>query len=71
MYLAGRNDKVDAINTLMLQRLEGEMKAFKANIRGAMRETAYPTDAILHLKVGAQVMFTVNDSAERRVNGTL
>jgi ATP-dependent exoDNAse (exonuclease V) alpha subunit len=71
MYLAGRNAKVDEINTLMLGRLESPMISFKAKVRGAMKESAYPTDEILHLKVGAQVMFVVNDSGGQRVNGTL
>lgn len=71
MYLAGRNDKVDSINSLMLDRLEGETKTFQATIRGAMKEKSYPTDEILHLKIGAQVMFMVNDSGGKWVNGTL
>jgi hypothetical protein len=71
MYLAGRNAKVDEINALMLGRLKSPVVSFKAKVRGAMKESAYPTDEILHLKVGAQVMFVVNDSGGQRVNGTL
>ncbi|MDR0650621.1 MAG: hypothetical protein LBG59_04380 [Candidatus Peribacteria bacterium] len=71
MYLAGRNAKVDEINALMLGKLESPVISFKAKIRGVMKENVYPTDEILRLKVGAQVMFVVNDSGGQRVNGTL
>jgi ATP-dependent exoDNAse (exonuclease V) alpha subunit len=71
MYLAGKNAKVDEINALMLQKLESPAVSFTAKVRGAMKENAYPTDEVLRMKVGAQVMFVVNDSESRRVNGTL
>ncbi|MDR3169467.1 MAG: AAA family ATPase [Candidatus Peribacteria bacterium] len=71
MYLAGRNAKVDEINALMLEKLDTPIVSFNAKVRGAMKESAYPTDDILHLKVGSQVMFVVNDSNGQRVNGTL
>ncbi|MDR2190648.1 MAG: AAA family ATPase [Candidatus Peribacteria bacterium] len=71
MYLAGRNSKVDEINAQMLEKLSTPSVSFTAKIRGTMKESSYPTDEVLHLKVGAQVMFVVNDSNGQRVNGTL
>jgi hypothetical protein len=51
MYLAGRNDKVNEINELMLSKLTEKTMTFKAKVRGAMKENAYPTDEYLRLKV--------------------
>ena len=38
---------------------------------GSFAESAYPTDEVLQLKVGARVILLRNDSAGRWVNGTL
>jgi hypothetical protein len=51
MYLAGRNDKVNEINEIMLGKLTGKIMNFKAKARGAMKESAYPTDENLRLKI--------------------
>ncbi|MDR0860432.1 MAG: ATP-dependent RecD-like DNA helicase [Candidatus Peribacteria bacterium] len=73
MYLAGRNDRVNEINTRKLGQLEHPPHMFQAKIKGAMKkkEKSYPNDEFLQLKVGAQVMFIVNDGDGRWVNGTL
>ena len=71
MYLAGRNSTVDELNREMLEALEGEEFCFPAEVKGRMSPSAFPTEEKLKLKVGAQVMFMVNDSAGRRANGTL
>ncbi len=55
------------INALRLQALPGEEAVFQAIVRGDFPEHAFPTEASLVLKPGAQVMFVKNDiSRERR-----
>lgn len=71
--LAGRNDTVSRINHTKLESLPGEVKAYVAEITGDLKESYFPTEKELKLKVGAQVMFLKNDRQKptRWVNGTL
>ena len=76
--LATRNDIVNAINRRHLDALPGVAQTARAEITGdfGRGENAYPADAELRLKVGAQVMFLRNDTASfgeppRWVNGTI
>lgn len=76
--LATRNDIVTRINAKHLAALPGRLQTADAEITGdfGRGESAYPADAALTLKVGAQVMFLRNDSGAfgeppRWVNGTI
>ncbi|GAA1466751.1 ATP-dependent DNA helicase [Microbacterium thalassium] len=76
--LATRNDIVNAINRRHLDALPGRLQTANAEINGdfGRGDAAYPADAELRLKVGAQVMFLRNDASNfgeppRWVNGTI
>jgi len=71
--LAGHNSIVSEINHKKLAELPGRVKTYEAEIRGELKESAFPTEKQLKLKVGAQVMMLKNDTEKPRrwVNGTL
>jgi len=71
--LAGHNDTVTQINHTQLSKLEGREMTYEATITGDLNEKSYPTEKLLKLKVGAQVMLLKNDRQKpsRWVNGTL
>lgn len=71
--LTTHNKKADQINASELQRLPGKMYEFKGVIDKDFNENALPTDLVLQLREGAQVMFIRNDSGEFRrfFNGKL
>lgn len=71
IVLATTNKTVNDINSYQLGRLEGKLFEFKAAVSGAIEPSAYPTDDILRLKKGAQVMMLRNDKDKRWANGTL
>ena len=72
VLLATHNHKADSVNAAELEKLPGRLVAFEAQIEGEFPAPLFPCDATLHLKVGAQVMFIRNDSAEGRYyNGKL
>ncbi len=61
------------INEQQLLRIKGKAHSFTAEIDRTFPEYSYPTDLILSLKTGAQVMFVKNDSApdKRYYNGKI
>ncbi|MFW0718412.1 HRDC domain-containing protein [Pedobacter sp. N23S346] len=65
--LTTHNNLVGQINTECLEKLAGQTHAFQAKITGDFPKDAYPVDDVLHLKVGAQVMFIKNDSSGKRL----
>ena len=71
--LTTHNNKADAINAYKLRQLSGETFIFKGDIVDEFPDKAFPTDLMLHLKIGAQVMFVKNDSSpvRRYYNGKL
>ncbi len=76
--LATRNDIVNAINRRHLDALPGRLQTANAEVSGdfGRGDAAYPADAELKLKIGAQVMFLRNDTGAypeppRWVNGTI
>lgn len=73
--LSSRKDSANMINSQRLSEIDGKEFVYKGKLEGKMEEKNCPTDLLLHLKVGAQVMFVRNDirnDAQRRwVNGTL
>lgn len=64
--LVTHNSQAQHINDRELNRLPSELYTFRANIQGKFPEYAYPTDEVLKLKRGAQVMFVKNDSSGER-----
>lgn len=71
--LAGNNSTVSYINHKKLAELPGEEKTYEAEIWGNITQSSFPTEKLLKLKVGAQVMMLKNDVEKPRrwVNGTL
>ncbi len=71
IVLASRRDSVAAINNEKMAALKGEEKTYEGEIEDDFPEKILPTDMLLTLKVGAQVMMVRNDKDKRWVNGTL
>lgn len=71
--LVTRNAKVDSINAVELEQLEGRTYSFPAEIKGDFSDKAFPADETLKIKIGAQVMFIKNDMdvAKRYFNGKI
>ncbi len=71
--LCTHNNTTREINTRRLEALPAREYTYTASIEGNFPESMYPQDEELHLKVGAQVMFTKNDPNPERlfVNGTI
>lgn len=65
--LTTHNSIAQQVNLEFLEALDGQEHEFAATIRGDFPRDAYPTETVLKLKIGAQVMFVKNDSsAEKR-----
>lgn len=71
--LTTHNFQAQRINEHELSQLPGRSFAFRARIEGKFPEYSYPTDEVLELKLGAQVMFVKNDSSgeHRYYNGMI
>lgn len=65
IVLTTHNNKASEINTRELSNLSGKLFSYNAEVQDEFSDRAYPADEVLHLKVGAQVMFIRNDSAEK------
>lgn len=65
IILTTHNNKASEINTRELGSLDGKLFSYEAQIQEEFSDRAYPADEVLHLKVGAQVMFIRNDTAEK------
>ncbi|MGH7203357.1 MAG: ATP-dependent DNA helicase, partial [Candidatus Levyibacteriota bacterium] len=71
IILAPTNAAVSFINNKRLNEIEGNVHEYKAVISGHLEQSSFPTEEILRLKKGAQVMLLKNDREKRWVNGTL
>ena len=72
VLLSTHKHTADSVNSKELARLPGATHPFDAIITGEFPETLFPCDQILHLKVGAQVMFVRNDTeSDSYYNGRL
>lgn len=71
--LVTHNYQAQRVNDRELELLPGRSYAFTATIEGKFPEYLYPTEKVLELKEGAQVMFVKNDSSgeHRYYNGTI
>lgn len=64
--LTTHNYKADKINADELAKLPGRCVEFRGDVEGEFPEKTLPTDTVLQLKAGAQVMFIRNDKSEER-----
>lgn len=71
VILTTTNSLAHAINQERLAKLPGKEITYQAVATGKFEEPAYPTDACLKLKKGAQVILIKNDPDKQWVNGTL
>ncbi|WP_228412878.1 AAA family ATPase [Chryseobacterium sp. G0162] len=73
IHLCSHNRIADHINQKKLAELEEESLFYKASVIGEFKETQYPMDETLELKVGTQIMFIRNDSSPEKnfYNGKL
>ncbi|MCB0664268.1 MAG: AAA family ATPase [Saprospiraceae bacterium] len=69
--LTTHNHKANRINTGKLNELPGKSVTYSAEIVRQFNENAYPAEAELTIKEGAQVMFIRNDTEGRYFNGKL
>ncbi|TAK43632.1 MAG: AAA family ATPase [Saprospiraceae bacterium] len=69
--LSPRNAVVDRINQREMANLSTDEHLYTATIKGSFDPRLYPTEPVMHLKVGAQVMFIKNDPEGEFVNGTI
>ncbi|MEK9132828.1 MAG: AAA family ATPase [Patescibacteria group bacterium] len=69
--LTSTNDRANEINQFRLSQLKSKLHSFKGFTDGSFDSKHLPTDQLLNLKTGAQVMFANNDAAGRWVNGTI
>lgn len=66
IVLTTHNRKADEINASRLAAMPGSVYKFEGKIDGEFSDKALPTEMVLQLKPGAQVMFLKNDIAEPR-----
>lgn len=64
--LTTHNNRADRMNNAAFEKLETKVWSYKAKIEGKYPEYAYPCLEHLKLRVGAQVMFTKNDSSQEK-----
>lgn len=69
--LATHNKIVDTTNLTKLSELETELKVYEATITDIFPENIMPTDRLLQIKEGAQIMFIKNDKSKRFYNGKI
>lgn len=69
--LSTTNAIADRINAESLQKLDSPIHTFHAEIEGDFNKSSYPTELVLVLKEGAQVMFVRNDPNKAFVNGSI
>lgn len=71
VYLTTLNEMASKINNEYLDRLPGKAYQWLAQIEGEFEKNAFPTDYLLTIKPGAQVMMLNNNARGRWVNGSL
>ena len=65
IILTTHNNKASEINTEELSSLDSILFTYEAEVQDEFSDRAYPAEVMLHLKVGAQVMFIRNDAADK------
>ena len=69
--LTSTNDLASARNREKLERLPGGARRYAGVVEGEFERSSLPTDEVLEVKVGAQVMLLTNDAQGRWVNGSI
>lgn len=69
--LTSKKIAADLINQEELKKIDNKEYLYPGLIEGEFSPDDLPTDFILHLKVGAQIMMVKNDSSRRWVNGSI
>ena len=69
--LSSINATVNSLNAKKLNAIDQPEITYMASVKGTFNPKRYPAEAILKLKIGAQVMFVKNDPDKRFVNGTI
>lgn len=65
IILTTHNNRAAEINANELGNISHKLFTYQAEVQQEFSDRAYPADELLQLKVGAQVMFIRNDSADR------
>lgn len=71
IILATHNRIVNQTNSEKLEQLTTLLHQFEAVVEGTFPENIYPTESVLKLKEGAQVMFIKNNNASNYFNGKI
>lgn len=71
LCITSTNQRAATINEEHLSALQEKVHTFTATVEGKVEEKYFPTDQVLSLKKGAQVMFVCNDYYGKYVNGTI
>jgi ATP-dependent DNA helicase PIF1 len=71
IILTTTNKVADNHNQKHLAKLPGNIMEYSAEFTGDFPEKEYPTENVLKLKVGAQVLFIKNDETKNWVNGDI
>lgn len=71
IHLTTTNEIADAINAEKLSKINGKILRCKGHATGDFQKKELPTNELLELKIGAQVMLLNNDSFGRWINGSL
>jgi len=69
--LTTRNSTAHKINQEQLNKISGPLYCFDSKIKGNFEPQNFPTEEIIGLKEGAQVMLLNNDPFSRWVNGSI
>ncbi len=71
IHLTTTNRMAEEINRKKLGRINEKPYSFRGLVEGRFEPASLPTELVLRLKKGAQIMFVANDSGRRWVNGTI
>ena len=72
LILCTHNEQAERTNAKRLEDMEGDLYCFEGDIQGNFKQSNCPVEYTINLKVGAQVMFLVNDNKNGRYcNGTI
>ncbi|HLF17291.1 MAG TPA: AAA family ATPase [Candidatus Omnitrophota bacterium] len=71
VYLTTTNAVADQINQKRLDELDTQAFRYEGEVSGTFENKNLPTNEVLNLKIGAQVMLLNNDPMSRWINGTI